>query len=217
MRSAKTSRIGLGRSYVLAMAAGLMALGASQRAGADVITFDSQTGGGAAFVSDTEGGFTVTPTSGNWFQSDFGNPGPSIFDGPVDSPSDSALDISSANPFTFSSLDYASNNGTSTFVIKGFLAGNPVFTESGALVADVNPFPFTTLNATPADSLLSIDDLTVEVDPTGGPTSINIDNIVVSPEAASVPLPSTFLSGGSILAMMAMGLMIKSRRGVKVA
>src|SRR5271165_1532742 len=52
------------------------------------ITFSSLPGPNLApYTGNTEGDFTVTPTSGTWLQGTFyGNPAPSIIDGPINAP-----------------------------------------------------------------------------------------------------------------------------------
>src|SRR5207249_3110694 len=85
------------------------------------ITFSNLVGAnGDPYLGSTEDGFTVTPTLGSWFQSQgYGNPAPSIFAGPIGAPVDSAIQIlNGGGTFTFSSLDYSSNNGESTYEIK---------------------------------------------------------------------------------------------------
>jgi hypothetical protein len=52
----------------------------------DVITFGGLDGGNnSAFAAYTEGPFTVTPITANWFQNDttYGDPAPSIYEGPL--------------------------------------------------------------------------------------------------------------------------------------
>jgi hypothetical protein len=77
-----------------------------------VITFSPLPGPtDAPYGGHTEVGFTATPISGSWFQALlYGNPVPSIYDGPTGSPDTAALQVTdSPLPFTFSSVDYSSN------------------------------------------------------------------------------------------------------------
>src|SRR5262249_55474686 len=52
------------------------------------MTFSGLTGGyPTPYPGSTEGNFTLIPTAGSWFVSTtYGNTGPSIYDGPVNSP-----------------------------------------------------------------------------------------------------------------------------------
>jgi len=95
----------------LSFAAACVAVCAPLAGGASAtpITFSGLVGNGLPFTTYTEGGFTVTPTVGSWFQALFGNPGPSIgaggdFHGPG---VDSISVTDGGKPFTFSALDFA--------------------------------------------------------------------------------------------------------------
>jgi PEP-CTERM motif-containing protein len=166
---------------------------------ADVITFSGLSGGnGAAFTTYTEGTFTVTPVAGSWYQDDsiYGNPAPSIYDGPIGAPGFAEIEITdSAGLFTFNSVDYSSNNGTSGYNILGFLGGSQVTSQIGNLPGVFGPFVFSTLNST---SSAAVDTLYIEVEPAPGssPTSINLDNINVSTVAAPEPASLLLLAGG---------------------
>jgi hypothetical protein len=126
----------------------------------------------------------------------YGNPSPSIYDGPTNSPGTGVLLISDrVGPFTFASLDYSSNNGDSTYDIQGFLGASLQFEETGTLSASFPPsFGFQTLLG--LHSTTPIDGLVIEVSPGTGVTSINIDNIRVAtiPEPGSVVLLSAALA-----------------------
>jgi uncharacterized protein (TIGR03382 family) len=202
--SISTSRIGM----VAALFAGVC----GGRVLADTtITFSPQSGStGDPFVSDTESGFTVVPTtSGNWFQSQaFGNPAPSIFDGPIGNPSIASIEVTDGGGFTFKSLDQSSNNGDSDFSITGSAGGTAEFTETGVF-ANSSPsgFSFTTYSSTVGDSSVPIDTLDITITPTGGPTSVNLDNIVLG----SVPEPTSISLG---LGLAALGLQ-RRRRSVR--
>jgi len=175
----------------LAVAAFLMTLTVSVGR-ADVVTFSGLAGAnGSGFTTYTEGTFTVTPTLGSWFQGQiYGNPTPSIFDGPAFSPGNATIMVTdSAGLFTFGAVDYSSNNGASTFDIMGFLGGVLQFDQSGGLVASLPPFfGFTTLASGFSNS---IDTLFIKVLPGAGVTSINLDNINVTTVPQNVPEPAT--------------------------
>ena len=150
------------------------------------IDFSNLTGKtGDPYLGSSQGGFAVTPTAGNWFQSpSYGNPPPSIYDGPVDQPGNGVLQITDgAGPFTFSSLSFSSNNGNSSYDIRAFLGPNLEYEETGTLPGTFSPFSFSTL--TIAHSTVAVDGLFIAVSPGSGVTSINLDNIMV----ATIPEP----------------------------
>jgi hypothetical protein len=147
-----------------------------------VITFDNLPGpNGDPYIGSSEGGFTITPTAGSWFQgTGYGNPPPSIFAGPIFQPVDSTIQITfDLGVFDFDGLDYSSNNAASRYQIEGFLNGNLVFDQSGSLLASLPPgFGFSHLDS--ENSGVLMDTLTIEVFPGSGTTSINLDNIDLS-------------------------------------
>jgi hypothetical protein len=173
-----------------------LSLGLNSAKGA-VITFSPLPGPtDAPYGGHTEAGFTITPISGSWFQALlYGNPAPSVYDGPIGSPDTAALQVTdTVLPFTFSSVDYSSNNGTSTFLIEGFRGGPMVFSDAGTLAASIPPgFGFSTLSSGHPSTL--IDRLVIQVTPGNGVSSINLDNINVTktPEPGTMLLLSTAL------------------------
>jgi hypothetical protein len=142
---------------------------------------------GAPYLGSTEGDFTLTTPSGSWQQSlIYGNPGGSIFVGPLGAPAPAALNVTdSAGRFNFISLDYSSNNGESLFDIQGFLGANLLFHETGTLTASYSPFSFHTLLSN--NPGMELDGLIIQLLPGPGATSINIDNIFL----VTVPEPGT--------------------------
>jgi hypothetical protein len=144
---------------------------------------------GAAYVGHTEGSFAVTVTSGSWFQSQvYGNPNPSIFLGPLNSPGVGVLQITDgAGPFTLSSFSFSSNNGDSLYDIRGFLGSTLEYEETGTLAGTFGPFSFSSLAI--SNSSVAIDGLFIGLTPGSGVTSVNMDDIFVT----TIPEPGSGL------------------------
>lgn len=168
----------------LSVGIGMIALAtASVMARADVVTFGGLSGAnGDPFTSAyTEGSFKVTPTTSDWLEGHvFGNLEPSIFNN-IPSLSTIQLVHTSGGLFTFNSVDIASNNGTSQYTFTGKLGGSTVLTQAGIAPDSFNgsDFVFSTVNST--DTTTQIDELLITLNPNGGPTSFNVDNINISP------------------------------------
>lgn len=190
------SAIGLKMFCILALLS--IAIGVGR---ASTITFNGLPGPtDAPFTTYTEGTFTVTAVGGSWFQGLlYGNPAPSIYDGPIGSPGNAIVQVTnSTGPFTFSSFDYSSNNGLSTYDVMGLLGMTIEFNQIGNLAPSLPPaFGFTTLASNSPNT--TIDTLRIEVFPGDGVTSINLDNIVVG----RTPEPSTLTLWGMALAGLA--------------
>ncbi|PWU21673.1 MAG: hypothetical protein C5B50_01140 [Verrucomicrobia bacterium] len=156
------------------------------------------------YTGSVEGDFNVTANTTNWFRdiTVYGDPPPSIYDGPTNSPGTAILTISdSKGHFTFSSFEYSSNNGQSTYDIQGFLGSVLEYEETGTLIASFPPnFGFNSQGI--ANSTVEIDGLQITVIPGSGVTSINLDNIGV----ATIPEPGSLgLLGAGVGVMMALG------------
>jgi len=196
--------------YLAITLVSIIVLGADRAYGA-TLTFSPQTGlNGANFVSDTELGFTVVPTTANnWFQGQmYGNPTPSIFDGPIGSPSVATIEVTrGGSQFSFDSIDYSSNNGPSDYTITGILDDDTVFTETGTFPGVNPPFSFSTYFAGVDDSMTPIDTLDVTVTPLAGNTSVNFDNIGLG-TLVGVPEPA---SASILVGMVALGLRRRAR------
>jgi hypothetical protein len=149
------------------------------------------------FSTYTENGFTVASTSGSWFKAFiYGNPVPDIYLGPIGAPGPGAIKVTDGGAlFSFTSVDFSSNNGSSLYQIQGYKAGNLVFTEAGTEAGAFSPFSFTTVSST---SSASIDTLFISITPTNL-TSFNIDNI--SYEVVPVP-PTVWLLGSGLLGLV---------------
>jgi hypothetical protein len=161
------------------------------------ISFASLTGpDGSPYLGHTEGDFVVTPTTTDWFKSitTYGNPVPSIYLGPLNSPGVGVVQITdSVGLFRLSAFDYSSNNGNqdnslpTVYDIQGFLGPNLQYEETGSLMNSFSPFSFNTL--TTANPSVLVDALLIELIPGQHVTSVNLDNIRV----ATVPEPSSLL------------------------
>jgi hypothetical protein len=182
---------------------------ASAQAGTTTIDFNTLGGAnGDPFTPYSENGFTVTPTAGSWFVAQsFGNPVPDIFAGPVGNPTTSTVEVTKNGGGTFDliSTDFATNNGTSDFTFTGFLGGGLVFTTTGPIPPGP-PFMFFTEGNPFSNS--PIDTAFITITPTGGPTSMNLDNIVLT---TTIPEPSSLVMAG-IASLLGLALVSRRRK-----
>jgi hypothetical protein len=191
-----------------------LALVSCSVADAATITFDNLSGPNEGpFTSYQEAGFSVTAAGGFPEQGTvFGNPAPSVIIGaPVFAPVPGTVTVrlTAGGPFTFTSMDLASNNGVnSSFSAVGILDGSPVFTFAG-LVPSISGFSFVT-ETNPVQEV--IDTLNITVIPGIGVTSDNLDNI----DATVVPEPSTVILVGLGLGASLLRRRLARRRGYRV-
>jgi hypothetical protein len=147
------------------------------------------------FSTYTENGFTVDSTTGQWFKAFlYGNPIPDIFLGPIGAITPGSVTITDGGGlFSFTSVDFSTNNGTSDYTIEGFKLGVSQFVESGT---DSVNSSFVTV---PTTSSAMIDMLVISINPTGGPTSFNLDNVAYTTTATPEPgtLSLLLLAAGS--------------------
>ncbi len=146
------------------------------------ITFDGLSNNGSAFKGYSQGGFTVSPTSGSWVAlTTYGNPLPSIiFNRSAAQPTITAAVTITAggSGFHFQSVDLYSSITTIPYVFTGLLKSNQVFSVSaeegntfGSFVTVANP------NATD-----TIDTLVITLsnpETPCCPNPVGLDNVVV--------------------------------------
>jgi hypothetical protein len=182
-----------------AFTAALLCSVAAASASAATITFNALPGGnGTPLTTYDEAGFTVANSAGQFFGGTlFGNPTPSIFAGPQFGPATNAITITrtGGGAFTLDEFDIASNNGASEYTILGTLAGATVLNLVGTQ-PQISPFGFVQFNV--GSALLD----TVTLTFTARGTSMNIDNIDVTPGQVQVPEPmSAALLGAGLLGL----------------
>ena len=168
-------------------------------ASAATITFSGLAGanGDPLTTPYTEAGFTVNTTAGEFFQAQlFGNPIPSLF---ATLATTDTLDVTGGSfmfsSFMFSSFDLAANNGDVDFTFTGSLSGVQKYSVSGVEPGRFGPFGFDTISN--PDAGITIDDLKITLHILG--SSGNIDNIVLTPLPAALPLFATGLAGLGLL------------------
>jgi hypothetical protein len=179
-------------------------------ASAQAAVIDFNTLGGAnqdSFSSFSENGFTVAATSTGWEVGKlYGDPLPAIF---CKGCAPGTLDVT-GGAFSFSSFDLGESGGLTTvafdYTVTGLLAGNTVFTQSGTSSASEG---FTEVLSSNSSAVL--DSLVISVDPSGFNQDANIDNIVLTPFATTVPEPLTF----SIFSAGFLGAVVLKRRRAK--
>ncbi|MCW6512639.1 hypothetical protein [Lichenifustis flavocetrariae] len=183
------------------IAFGLM-LGAAHAA---TVTFNNLGGNNKdIFTSYTENGFTVTNTDGQFFVgTNFGNPVPDIFAGPLFGPATDSITVtSSSGLFAFSSLDLSANSGGLEYTVTGSAGGSQVYTYSSGFAKSNAFLSVSSLNSAKVDTLK----ITLDV----GGTSANIDNL--SFNVSSVPLPASApMFGAALMALGAVGYGMKRK------
>jgi hypothetical protein len=160
---------------------------------ATAINFDGLTAG--PFTSYTEYGFTVSPVSGNWSESDYGNPGPSIGFSTRPTPTAEVAVTDAGGAFRFSSIDLYSSITPIPYIFTGLLHGNTVFTTSNT---EPNTFgAFATVSNPYSGAVIDTLQVTLTSPPACCPNAMGLDNVGVF-----VPEPSTW----AMLALSFVGL-----------
>lgn len=183
------------QGFSVLLASCIVAASAAATAAPAVITFDALAGtNGSAFSSYAEDGFTVTKESGSGCVAKiFGNPVPDVFGGPAcDDGSVGVYSISGSGLFSFSSIDFAANNGTLHYSIAGLMGSSTLWTQTGELAGPTASF--STIFGAHSDA---VDLLRLSFRTAG--TSWNFDNIALS----TVPEPGTLALFGLGLALAA--------------
>jgi hypothetical protein len=168
---------------------GVLSLAAASAVAAPVvIDFGGLTGPNlSAFPSAyVEDGFTVSPTSGNILQATlFGDPTPSLLDGTAFGVTAPAVVTVTGSTFVFNQADLNSANGTGNFRFQGYLLGSLLFDLN--FVTDTNLAFQTFLSGSTQD----IDRLVITMERNFLATSMNLDNINLTPSSLPVSLPTT--------------------------
>jgi len=187
----------------------VLLLGFGGAAMGGVITFDNLTGAnGDPFANYTEGGFTVGAPAGDWSKAfNYGNPLPDVFSSPRLNSTPATLEVANGGLFTFGGADLSSNNGTTNYAFEGFLAGNPVFNQTGS---DSTSDTFITVPS--SNSGVQMDSLFIILAPgSSAPSSYNVDNINVTAVGSPTPEPGSGLLFATAL-LGGLGLWRRSRR-----
>ena len=138
---------------------------------------------GAAFAGPyVEDGYTISTTGGQVFEGQaFGNPTPNLVVGGVFGGGNlGVIEATSALTFSLVSFDLSAQNGTSGYLVEGFLGALGVYSFGGSAGSG-----FTTYGGNAS----LVDRVRFTLTPTG--SSVNIDNLVFR-TAAAVPEPGTW-------------------------
>ena len=146
------------------------------------ITFDGLSNNGSPFKSYSQGGFTVSPTSGSWTAlTTYGNPLPSIiFNRSAAQPTITAAVTITAggSGFRFQSVDLYSSITTIPYVFTGRLKSNQVFSISGEEGNTFGSF-VTVANPNATDTIDTLVITLSNPETPCCPNPVGLDNIVV--------------------------------------
>ena len=183
---------------------------------ANTITFETAPFGPGFNAPITEAGFTYSKLNGALFVNDFGNPGQDVegASAVVGAAGGGVLKIVSATSgdFDFDGLDFAafdlSGTGSQTLKVEGFLGGSSVGADQYTL-ANTNKISSNSKYSnwtTEVASILagkSISELDITLNAnaanSGPPFDEAVDNVVLTPDQAVIPEPSslTLLAGAA--------------------
>jgi hypothetical protein len=194
--------IGLARRYT-AVAATAVASVLASPALANTITFETAPLGAGFAGPVTENGFTYSTLSGGLLINHFGNPGKDAEGN--QSLGGGVLKIVSATggDFNFNALDFAAfdlfRQGSQTLTVEGFIGGSSIGVDQYTLANTNDVSKGTYANwTTEAASVLAgktISELRISLTASSAGTGFtfgeNVDNVVLTPELAQVPEPTS--------------------------